>query len=118
MAGTSGLDGGRRWSATPTARDAATFCTDRLTTSATAWGLGVQFELAGLDLRDVEDVVDDADEAVGVRQRHVHQRARDPDRRSGSSASSNWSAPLMEVSGVRSSCETIETNSLLRRSTS
>ncbi len=34
------------------------------------------------------------------------------------SESSRWSDPLMEVSGVRSSCETVETNSVFMRSIS
>ena len=75
----------------------------------------VDLDAPGLQPRDVEQVVDEVDEAVG------RDAARCRGTRAGASsrpspARSSSTKPLIEVSGQRSSCEAVATNSLLRRS--
>ena len=75
----------------------------------------VDLELTRLDARDVEQVVDEVDEPVRREQDDV-ERTRAGARRGPSERASSSTKPLIEVSGLRSSCEAVATNSLFSRS--
>ena len=86
----------------------------RATASAHVDRPAVDLDPPGLDARDVEQVVDEVDEPVGRQLDDVDELALAlvrPPRRTSSSTK-----PLIDVSGLRSSCEAVATNSLLSRS--
>ena len=91
---------------------------DRVASSALSQSLPLERHPAGVEAFDVEDVVDQADQPVGVVDRdldHLATRGRSgrPAGRRGAAERTPW----IEVSGVRSSWLTTETNSFFVRST-
>ena len=76
----------------------------------------VELELAGLDLREVEDVVDDAEQRLArARRRSARTRAA---RRRARSASSSSVIPITPLSGVRISWLMLARNSDFERDAS
>ena len=102
--------GAGAWPATRGAISAATSSTVVAQVDAARLDL----ELAGLDARDVEQVVDELDEPVGRLQRDADELALAlGEVLVARSSRSSSMKPLIDVSGLRSSCDAVATKSLL-----
>ena len=78
-------------------------------------GRAMDLELPGLDARDVEQVAHQVHQPVGREQNHFDELAL-ACRRAPSDRPRSSTKPLIEVSGLRSSCEAVATNSVFIRS--